>query len=98
MTARMVLRLSVIVQYLVIQFGLRLVACEHFGAAGRGDAAPSGDRPAWWRSRGAAPPAGRLAHNHCAVASIRHPAASPIREAGGGPGCVRSRYRLSWSR
>src|SRR6202040_1481915 len=116
MTARMVLRLSVIVQGLVIQFGLRLaleslcldafslrepvstslenaldglVTRSHHAvswAAGRGDRAPSGDRRAWSQNHGSVRPDGRLAHNHCAVALIRRPPASPIREAGAGCG------------
>ncbi len=40
------------------------------GPAGRGDAAPSGDRRAWYRNRGRARHGARPAHSHDAVASI----------------------------
>src|SRR6476646_1804772 len=39
-------------------------------AAGRGDAAPNGDRRAWLRNRGSALTCGRPAHNHGVVAWI----------------------------
>src|SRR5258708_29149414 len=99
MTARMVLRLSDIVQNLVIQFGWRLARVSFltrfpyanrcsvrsktpwpvWTLAGPGEAAPSGGRRAWSRSRDSVRHDGRLAHNHSAVALILRPATSPIR-------------------
>src|ERR1700760_2844457 len=105
MTAMMVLRLSFIVQGLVIRVwlpdasrALDRAACKigpwwtgsrASKAAGRGDGAPTGGPRAWSQSHDLRRHGGRLAHNHCVVAMIGRRAVSPAREAGAGCGCAR---------